>query len=123
MRLAKRVFTAAGIYGLIVMAPMYFLEGAISRATGPVTYPEHFYGFVGAAVAFQVLFLAIGRDPLRLRPAMIAAVIEKFSFGAAVWWLFAQGRVQPPVVVFSTIDLAWGVLFAISYLRTRPAGG
>lgn len=122
MTFAKWVFTLAGIYGLIVMLPMYFLEGAITRASGPLTRPEDYYGFVGAAVVFQVLFLLIGRDPARLRPAMIVGVLEKLSFGVPVWLLHAQGRVQGAVLVFASIDLCLGALFAISFLKSRPAG-
>lgn len=119
MTFAKWVFTLAGIYGLIVMLPLFFLEGAITRSVGPLTRPEDYYGFVGAAVVFQALFLLIGRDPARFRPAMIVGVLEKLSFGVPVWILHAQGRAQGPVLVFASIDLTLGALFAISYLRTR----
>jgi len=121
MKFAKWVFIGAGVYGLIVMVPMLFLESAIAKATGPLTRPEDYYGFVGAAVVFQLLFLMIGRDPRRYRPAMLIGVLEKVSFGVPVWVLHAQGRVHGSVMVFASIDLCLGVLFAISYLRTRPA--
>ena len=115
MKFARWVFTGAGVYGLIVMVPMLFL------ASGPLTRPEDYYGFVGAAVVFQLLFLLIGREPQRYRPAMLIGVLEKVSFGVPVWVLHAQGRVHGPVLVFASIDLCLGVLFANSYLRTRPA--
>lgn len=120
MRFAKWVFLLSGVYGLIVITPMYFLEGAISRNSVPITHPENFYGFVGAAFAFQILFLTISRDPRRYRPAMIAAVLEKATFGIAVSALFAQGRAATPVMVFASIDMLWGVLFAVSWFLTAP---
>ncbi len=123
MKVAKGVFTLAGIYGLIVMLPLLFQEGAITRAEGALTRPEDYYGFVGAAVVFQLLFLLIGRDPMRFRPAMIVGVLEKLSFGVPVWLLYAQGRVQGAVLVFASIDLFLGALFAVSYVRTQPAKG
>ena len=119
MRFAKWVFLAAGIYGFAVLAPLYFLEGAVSASYGPVTHPEYYYGFVGCALAFQLLFLIIARDPVRLRPAMLAAIVEKASFPAVVWPLFLQHRAPAPVAVLSSIDLIWGALFIASYLRTR----
>ena len=46
MIFAKRVFTWAAIYGVIVLVPIPFLEGFVSRSTGPVTYPrKYYYGF------------------------------------------------------------------------------
>jgi hypothetical protein len=90
----------------------------VSVTQGPVTHPEYYYGFVGCALAFQVLFLIISRDPARLRPAMLAAIVEKATFPAAVWPLFLQHRAPAPVVVMSSIDLFWGALFVISFLRT-----
>ena len=59
-RFARRVYTVAGIYGLIVMLPQYFLEDRIGRDTPPpITHPEHFYGFIGVVIAWQLAFLVI----------------------------------------------------------------
>ena len=121
MRFAKWVFTIAGIYGFVAVGPLYFMEGAIGRASAPISHPEYFYGFIGVTLAFQLLFLIIARDPARLRPAMLASIVEKVSFPAAVWPLFLQHRAPAPVTVFASIDLLWGVLFVASYLRTREA--
>ncbi len=124
MRFAKWVFTVAGVYGVLALAPQYFLEKRVGVDHPPaITHPEYFYGFVGVALAWQVLFLMIGRDPLRLRPAMLAAVLEKISFAVAVPILYAQGRVPGIIVGFASIDAVLAVLFAISYWRTRPQAG
>ena len=121
MRFAKWVFTGAGIYGILTVAPLYFLEGYISRTTGPVTYPEYFYGFVGVTVAFQIVFLIIGRDPVRLRPIMPACMVEKVSFGAAIFPLSFAHRVGGAVVLFASIDILLCALFIISWYRTADA--
>lgn len=119
MIFAKWVFTLADIYGLAVMTPMLFLEPAMIAAGQPLSHPESYYGFVGITLAFQVVFLTIGRDPARFRPIMLAAVLEKISFPAAVWPLFLMGRTPGVVVVFATIDLMLGVLFLLSWWRAR----
>src|SRR5206468_3338498 len=68
---AKRVFTIAGIYGLIVLLPLYFLERRLGEIQPPaITHPDFYYGFIGAAVAWQIVFLIIGRDPERHRPPL-----------------------------------------------------
>jgi len=50
MKFARWVFLIAGIYGLIVIAALYFMEVVIGRVTPPpLNHPGFFYGFVSAA--------------------------------------------------------------------------
>src|SRR5512133_135989 len=84
-RFARRVFLLAGIYGLVVLLPQYALVDRIGRDTPPpITHVEYFYGFVGVAIAWQLCFLAVARDPVRLRAVMLPAVVEKLAFGVPV---------------------------------------
>ena len=118
-RFARRVFTVAGIYGLIVMVPQYFLAAKIGRDTPPaITHQEYFYGFIGLAVAWQFVFLLIGRDPERYRPLMIPAVLEKLAFGVPAIVLFLQGRLPGTVLFFGLLDLTLGALFLASWRAT-----
>lgn len=120
VRFARLVFVGAGIYGLLALPPMYFLEDRLAIDTPPaITHPEFFYGFVGVGTAWQVAFLVIGRDPVRHRPLMMAAMIEKFSFGIAIAALLARGRVGGMVVGFAAIDTLLGLLFVAAYLATK----
>lgn len=123
MRLAKWIFLLAGIYGLVTLFPMYFMESTIVRATGSLDHPEYFYGFVGLALVWQVLFLVISRDPARWRPIMPVAVLEKLSFGVPVLVLTAQGRVPGAVTGFGVMDLIWGVLFLVALSAVKPEAG
>ena len=119
MRFAKIVFTVAGVYGLLVLVPQYFLEGRYGRDfPPPVSHPEHYYGFVGLALVWQLAFLLIARDPARYRPLMLVAVLEKLSFGLAVPTLFALGRVAPLVLAPAGVDLLLAALFVAAYLKT-----
>ena len=123
MRFAKVVFRVAGVYGLLVLLPQYFLEGKYGRDfPPPVGHPEHYYGFVGVAVAWQVLFLFLSRDPVRYRPMMIPSIVEKLSFGAACVALFMAGRLAPMLLAAGAIDLVLCALFVAAYLKT-PARG
>ena len=121
MRFASWVFTAAGIYGLICLTPFLFLESRIAAPAAQLPHPEYFYGFVLVAIACQVLFLLVGRDPVRLRPAMIPCVIEKLPFGFVVPVLWMQGRVATPILGFACIDIVWGLLFIACWLKTPKA--
>jgi hypothetical protein len=46
-------------------------------------------------LAFQVAFIVIARDPVRLRPMMIPSVLEKFGYGATLLVLYLQNRLHP----------------------------
>lgn len=119
MRFARHAFLWAGVYGLAVLLPQYFLEGRTGRDFPPaINHPEYYYGFVGVAVAWQVAFLFISSDPLRHRPLMIPAMIEKASFAVAAAALFARGRIPPTILAFAGIDLLLGVAFLAAYLKT-----
>ncbi|MBA3766199.1 MAG: hypothetical protein H0W99_04270 [Acidobacteria bacterium] len=119
MRFAKVLFLIAGIYGLLVLVPQYFLEEKNGRDFPPaITHPEYYYGFIGVALAWQVLFLIISRDPLRYRQMMIPSVLEKAGFGVAVVVLYLQQRVSPVMLGSGIIDLIFGLLFILAYVRT-----
>ena len=119
---ARRVFFWAGVYGLLVLAPQYLVElGVGPSLPGPIQRPEHFYGFIGVALAWQVVFLVIGQDVQRYRLLMLPAILEKLVFGVPVLLLFTAGRVGADVLLFGCIDLALGVLFALAFRATRAA--
>lgn len=119
---ARRVFLIAGIYGLIVLLPQYFLEGKIgSDYPPPITHPEHFYGFIGVALAWQLAFLVIARDPQRYRLVMLPAIVEKLAFGIAAPVLYFNGRVAGVVAGVAAVDLVLAALFALAFVRTREA--
>jgi hypothetical protein len=130
MTIARWVFLLAGVIGLAAIVPQYALEGWINRRFPPaITHPEYFYGFVGLAAAWQVVFLVIASDPIRFRPLMLVGVLEKAAFGGAAVALFLQGRVGGSVLGPGVVDLALGVSFLVAYratgARDRPgsAGG
>jgi len=119
MKFAKWVFLIAGIYGLIVVLPMYFMETKTSHDyPPPITHPEYYYGFVGVTAAWQVLYLCISTDPIRYRPLMIPPMLAKTSFVVAVTVLYLQQRVPGVILGASMVDLALVILFIVAYLKT-----
>lgn len=122
MKFARWTFLIAGIYGILALLPQYFLENRVGEDTPPpITHPEFFYGFIGVALAWQVAFILISRDPARYRPLMIPSVLEKFLFGVACIVLFAQDRLGTQMLAAAGVDLVLGVLFIVSFLKT-PGG-
>jgi hypothetical protein len=126
MRFAQRVFHVAGIYGLVVLLPQCFMEllpaEFVKQQLGEKivpgsVHPEHFYGFVGVAVAWQIAFLIIARDPARYRLIMIPGILEKLSFGLAAVALFAAGRLTATTTAFGVIDLIWATLFFVAFKK------
>lgn len=121
-RFARRAFTGAGVYGLAVLLPMYGMEGLLgTRFPPPVTHPEFFYGFVGVALAWQLAFFVIGRDPVRHRALMLPSIVEKLGYGGAGVVLVALGRTAAGMLPTALIDLALAALFAAAYVRTTRA--
>src|ERR1700758_247465 len=95
MRFAKIVFWIAGIWGILVITPLFFMFNLIGRQDPPpITHPGFYYGFVTAALPWHIAFLVIARDPIRLRPLIVPAVIEKFGYGIAVIVLVLQNRMH-----------------------------
>jgi hypothetical protein len=119
MRFAKWVFLLAGISGILLVMPPYFLEAKTGEDfPPPINHPEYYYGFFGVTLAWQVLFLVISSDPVRYRMAMLPAMLEKISFAAAIPILYALGRVPAIMLGFASMDATWLVLFVVAYLQT-----
>jgi hypothetical protein len=121
MTFARRVFFWSGIYGIVSLVPQYFLERKIGQdLPPPITHPEYFYGFVGVALAWQLAFFVISTDPVRFRPLMIPAFLEKLSFFAAAVVLFTLDRVPLFLMGIVCFDFSLGLLFLVSYRHCRP---
>ena len=119
MKFAKIIFWIAGIWGVLILTPLYFMFNLIGRQDPPpITHPAFFYGFVGAGLVWQIAFFVIATDPERYRPLMIVSVLEKFSYGIPVVILVAQGRMHSSDLVFGCVDMLLGVLFAVAFFRT-----
>ena len=122
MRFAKIVFIVAGIQGLLILLPMYFLEDKIGRDTPPaITHPEYFYGFLGVALAWQVLFLVLSTDPVRYRAMILPCILEKVGWGIALVVLFLQGRLPLSAFAVGSVDWIFAFLFLAAYFRTKSA--
>ena len=119
MRFAKTIYIVAAVWGLLVLTPLYFMEQSIGTKNPPaITHPEYFYGFVGVGLAWQIAFLIIGTNPVRYRALMIPCMIEKFSFAIACTMLYMRQRIATQVFGSSMVDLVFGVLFVVVYVRT-----
>lgn len=118
VKFARRLFFWAGVYGVVVLTPMYFLEQRIGRdLPPPISHPEYFYGFLGVALSCQFGFLVISLDVVRYRLMMLPAIAEKVLFAIPVFVLFAQGRVAGSILFPTSIDVLLAILFLWAYLR------
>jgi hypothetical protein len=120
MTFAKWVFTIGGIWGLIIIAPLFFLEGPITAASRPFSHPDFFYGFLASTVAWQVGYLVIGRDPARYRPFMLIGAAGKVIYFTSCLTLFLQGRVLPMVPMLTAPDMLLATLYVVAWFRTAP---
>lgn len=119
MRAARWIFAIAAIWGIAIVAPLYFLEAWIGANMPPaIARPELFYGFVGAVLVYQLLYALIATDPIRYRPVMLIGVLAKLSFFIACLMLFIQGRISDQVMASVVPDLILACLFVFAWTRT-----
>jgi hypothetical protein len=122
MRFAKIVFTVAGVWGIVVLTPLYFLVDVSGREYAPpTTYPHFFYGFLSVALAWQIAFLIIGSSPTRFRPLMIPSVVEKLGYVVTVVVLYGQARISAAEASTAVPDLLLAVLFMVAFAKTRTS--
>ena len=119
MKFAKIVFWVAAIWGFLILTPLYFMFDLIGRQDPPaITHPAFYYGFVSVGLVWQVAFAMIARDPARLRPMMIPAVLEKFGYGATLVVLYLQQRLHTTDLVLAGVDMLLGVFFLLAFFHT-----
>jgi hypothetical protein len=123
MRFARTVFIGAGVWGVVVLTPLYWLVDVTGRQYDPpATYPHFFYGFVSVALAWQIAFLVIGSDPARFRALMIPGMLEKFGHVANLAVLYGQGRISSADALAGAPDGLLGLLFILAFVKTRRLG-
>jgi hypothetical protein len=124
LRFARWIFLLAGVIGLVIVVPPFFQEDQFGREYPPeITHPEFFYGFLTAVLAWQLMYITIGTDPVRFRRAMLPAILAKASYVFAVLLLYTAKRVYPVLLGFAAMDATFAVLFVVAYVATRKAGG
>jgi hypothetical protein len=118
-RFARVVFTIAGIWGVVLMTPLYFAFDAISRAyPPPITHPDLYYGFVGVTLAWQMAFLVIASNPTRYRTIMLAAILEKLIYVATMVVLYLKGQISAGQLAVIPPDATLGLLFVAAFFKT-----
>jgi hypothetical protein len=121
MKFARITFIAAGTIGILVLIPLYFQLEKMGADNPPaITHPEYYYGFVGVALAFQLVFIIISTDPWKYRPLMLAAIFEKLAFVIPTFYLFSQGSPLGTIIIGALLDLMWAILFVASYFKVGP---
>jgi len=122
MTFAKWVFTIGGIWGVLIIGPLFFVEGMMADAAGkPFNHPDTYYGFVASTFAWQLGYLVIGRNPAPYRPFMLLGALGKVIYFASTWILFARGRIVITVPMVASPDILLATLFVVAWFKTRPA--
>jgi len=121
MRFAKVAFTAAGVWGIGVLTPLYWLVDITGRHYGrPTEYPQFFYGFLSVAMAWQIAFLIIGSNPARFRLLMIPGILEKLGHVAGVAVLYGRARIGWVDAQAAVPDFVLAMIFILAFVKTRP---
>src|SRR5262245_39342609 len=119
MKIAKVTFIAAGVWGIGVLTPLYWLVDGSGRRYGcPTDAPQFFYGFISVAMAWQIAFLVIGSNPARFRPLMIPGIIEKLGHVAGVAVLYGRNRIPWVDAQAAIPDFVLAILFILAFAKT-----
>jgi len=122
MKFAKVVFVCAGIWGIGVLTPLYWLVDVSGRRYGvPTEYPQFYYGFLSVAMAWQIAFLIIGLNPARFRMLMIPGMLEKLGYVVPLVLLYQQARVTWADAQAAVPDFALAILMMLAFVKTRPS--
>jgi hypothetical protein len=122
VKFAKYVFIGAGVWGIAVLTPFYWLVDVTGRRYAPPTeYPHFFYGFFAITMAWQFAFLVIGSNPIRFRPLMVPSMFEKFSYVVTLVVLYNQARISAADFQAVIPDLILGILFVVAFVKTRAS--
>ena len=122
MKFAKVVFVCAGIWGIGVLTPLYWLVDVSGRRYGvPMEYPQFYYGFLSVAMAWQIAFLIIGSNPARFRVLMIPGMLEKLGYVVPLVVLYQQARVTWADAQAAVPDFALAILMMLAFVKTRPS--
>jgi hypothetical protein len=123
MRFAKLAFISAGIWGIVVLTPLYWLFDVTGRPySPPMDHPQFFYGFLSVAMAWQIAFLVIGSDPARFRPLMIPSIIEKLGHVGGVALLYSRARISTIDAQAAIPDFLLALLFIVAFVKARGPG-
>jgi hypothetical protein len=124
MKFARIVFLFAGVWGLTVVTPLFFLVDVTGRRYSPPSqYPQFFYGFLAVTIAWQIGFLVIGSDPQRFRPLMIPGIFEKMGYVSTLLALYGQGRLSAADFSPFVPDFLLGLFFIAAFVKTRSSAG
>jgi hypothetical protein len=122
VRFAKIVFRIAGIWGLLIIVPLYFLFDLTGIHNPPaITHPEFYFGFVGVTLVWQLAFFVIASDPIRFRPFILIAILEKLIYIVTIPILYLQHRVAANQLLWVGTDSILCLLFIASYVKTSAA--
>src|SRR5262245_6073749 len=122
MKFARIVFVTAGVWGVAVLTPFYWLVDITGRRySPPVAYPHFFYGFVGVALVVQIAFLLFGGNPVLFSALMIPSMLEKFVYVATLAVLYSQARISAVDAQAAVPDFLLGLLFVAAFVKTRAA--
>ncbi len=113
------LFRGAAIYGAILLLPLYFLETRAAAPAARLPAPEYYYGFIGAALGFQIVYWLIGGAPRQYRALMLVGVFGKLSFWVPTALLWSMGRTATSTFALVCGDLLLAIAFVVAWRSLR----
>lgn len=115
------LFRAAAIYGAGLLLPLYLLETRVAAPAARLSVPEYYYGFIGAALGFQIVYWLIGGAPRKYRALMLVGIFGKLSFWIPTALLWSMGRTATSTFVLVCGDLGLAIAFFVAWRSMRQS--
>ena len=115
MKFAKWVLIVGGIFGLLAIIPLYFIENQIAPG---LNYPEFYYGFIGINILWQILYIYISTNLSRFRPIILFAFFVKILGVISISWLILTERTETWWYGIIISDLILAIMFVTAYRIT-----
>jgi len=116
---AKLIFRVAAILDILALTPILFFPNRIGNPVPrPLTEPEYFHGFLAYALIFALLFLVIASNPIRYRPVMWIAIVQKFVYPIAIFGLLSTHRAPPAKSFYAGTEFLFALLFILALIKT-----
>jgi hypothetical protein len=116
---AKLIFRVAATWGILALTPILFFPNRIGNPVPrPLTEPEYFHGFLALSLLFAILFLVIASNPIRYRPMMPIAILQKLVYPLAIFGLLSTHRAPPTKSFYAGTEFLLALLFILALLKT-----
>ncbi|HMN61454.1 MAG TPA: hypothetical protein PJ988_13865 [Anaerolinea sp.] len=118
MKIARWIFLAAGVLGLVPLAPIFYelARGGQDMLPDGGSMGLFIYIFLALYTFWQIFYLILAANPMRFRPMIILAFFVCAVTPFNTLWLYFYGMVVWQGIII--VSLAFALLFLVAFWLT-----